>query len=141
MQAAFRAQAYSVPAINVEPPRQRPAAEFVGLASRLLWSADRNLPPPTLEQHQHQTFRRRRPSPTPRRRPLQHLMMIKPCRPRSTRRMLWIEGPVPPGPLAAGLRRVALPDAGVARGVRRFWAFLFAFLAFIRIMVRGPRLS
>jgi len=49
MQAAFRAQAYSVPAINVEPPRQRPRAGLsVGVAA--LVAADRNLPPPTLER-------------------------------------------------------------------------------------------
>ncbi len=49
MQAAFRAQAYSVPAINVEPPRQRPRAGLsVGVAA--LVAADRNVPPPTLER-------------------------------------------------------------------------------------------
>ena len=49
MQAAFRAQAYSVPQISVEPPRQRPRAGLsVGVAA--LVAADRNLPPPTLER-------------------------------------------------------------------------------------------
>ena len=50
MQAAFRAQAYSVPAINVEPPRQRQRAGLsVGVAA--LVAADRaSLPPPTLER-------------------------------------------------------------------------------------------
>ncbi len=49
MQAAFRAQAYSVPQISVEPPRQRQRAGLsVGVAA--LVAADRNLPPPTLER-------------------------------------------------------------------------------------------
>ena len=49
MQAAFRAQAYSVPQLSVEPPRQRQRAGLsVGVAA--LVAADRNLPPPTLER-------------------------------------------------------------------------------------------
>ena len=115
MQAAFRAQAYSVPQISVEPPRQRPRAGLtVGVAA--LVAADRNLPPPTLERAPLHRNRRRRPSPTPRRRPLPLTEDDRTVASAFDNAAADGGAGLPPGLLAAGLRR-GPADAGVAGGV------------------------
>ena len=113
MQAAFRSRAYSVPAINVEPPRQRQRSGCVGVSG----FAGRPYPAAADARAGSISLGDGGVSPTPRQ-PAPTIddgtiaSAFDNASPNDGRARL------PPGLLAAGLRR-ALPTPGSLRGVTR----------------------